>query len=188
MAYSPLPDQALLRQLLDYDPQTGVMTWRRRPAAMFAKGRFHAEASAACWNGAFAGKRAFYTDTGKGYHRGLLLRRSVLAHRVIWKWWYGTEPDQVDHLNHITTDNRLCNLRDASPSVNRRNQQRSRANSSGYTGVIFHKRDRRWQANIRDGGRKVHLGYFATFDEAVEARKLAETKFGYLMKERVRSA
>lgn len=183
MAYLPLPDQTLLKQLLDYDPETGILTWRMRGAEMFNPGRWHPEASAASWNGAFAGKRAFTALTANGYHHGLIFRRELLAHRVIWKWFYGTEPLQVDHLNHDRADNRIANLRSVSASVNKRNQRLNLSNTSGCAGVVWAKREKKWQAAIRNGGKRVFLGYFVNFEDAVSARRAAEKSFGYRVKE-----
>jgi len=110
MAFIKLPHQDQLRQLLDYDPDTGLLFWRSRENSMFEPGRWSREAAAACWNGTFAGKEAFPQRSSSGYKRGCLLGRTVMAHRVAWKWWTGNDPAHViDHINHVRTDNRIAN-------------------------------------------------------------------------------
>lgn len=68
---------------------------------------------------------------------------------------------------------------EATHSQNRRNQVRSSSNTSGRTGVVWAKREMRWQAAIRENGRKKFLGYFDQFEDAVAARVAAEQRLGY---------
>lgn len=165
MATKPLPDQALLRQLLDYDPATGLLTWKERPG----NARF---------NSRLAGKAAFI-KIEDGYRRGRLLGVDYRAHRIIWKWWHGSDPDQVDHENHDTLDNRISNLRDVSNVANSQNTKLLTTNTSGCSGVVWHKRDCRWQASIRHSGRKQHLGLFERREDAIRARREAEVRLGF---------
>ena len=178
MAMKPLPDQALLRQLLAYDPDTGVLTWKPRPPAMFKAGRWGRETEARRFNSRLAGKTAF-TKVYEGYARGRLLGTDYLAHRIIWKWWHGRDPVQIDHQDHDTLNNRIANLRDVSAIANSQNTKLLRTNTSGCSGVVWHARDSRWQASIRHGGRKQHLGLFARFEDAVRARREAEVRLGF---------
>jgi hypothetical protein len=179
MAVKPLPEQALLRQLLDYDPTTGILTWKARAANMFSGGRWGCrETEARRFNTRHAGKVAFTKIEG-GYYRGRLLGVDYLAHRLVWKWWHGSDPEQVDHENHDTLDNRIANLRDVDNLVNSQNTKLLKTNTSGYSGVVWHARDKRWQASIRHGGRKRHLGLFTRLEEAVRARREAEVRLGF---------
>jgi hypothetical protein len=178
MAFKPLPDQALLRQLLDYDPSTGILTWKARPPSMFPEGRWGRVHEAKRFNTAYAGKVAF-TQVHGGYFRGLIFGEGYFAHRIIWKWWHGADPDQVDHENHDTSDNRIANLRDVDCVTNSQNTKLLKTNSSGCSGVVWHKRDRRWQASIRYGGKKHHLGLFARLEDAVRVRREAEVRLGF---------
>ena len=81
----------------------------------------------------------------------------------------------VDHINKNTLDNRRCNLRICSNSANLRNGKLRHNNKSGFTGV-FKKRDK-FGARIRVKYKTIYLGYFDTFDEAVNCRKEAQTKY-----------
>ena len=64
-------------------------------------------------------------------------------------------------------------------SYKKQNSKKKIDNTSGQTGVVWHKRDKKWQVNIRVSGKKVHLGYFIEFHEAVNARKNSEILYGF---------
>ena len=85
----------------------------------------------------------------------------------------------VDHINNNQTDNNVKNLRFATNQENQFNQSMSRKNTSGIKGVCYHKRDKRWRAQITFNGKKLHIGRFITIEEAIEARiKKAKELFG----------
>lgn len=99
---------------------------------------------------------------------------TVSLHREILK------PDfmfQVDHINHDTLDNRRSNLRFVTASQNQMNRVKRIDNTSGVTGVYWHKRDNIWLSNITVNDKTIHLGYFENFDDAITARKEAELKY-----------
>lgn len=171
----------ILRQLLDYDPETGVLTWRHRGLEWFTAGPGRSLANvAACWNSKFAGKPALATDNGQGYASGKCLGKTLKAHRVIWAIVHGAWPDgEIDHINGDPMDNRLCNLRCVSHGENMRNQKRRADNSSGVAGVYLVPGYSRWRAQIKLHGKRFHLGYFATFEEAASAKAEAEERAGY---------
>jgi hypothetical protein len=178
MDMKPLPDQALLRQLLDYEPETGLLRWKARPPEMFTEGRWGRENEANRFNTMHAGNVAF-TKIHGGYYRGRLLGVDYFAHRLVWKWWHGTDPDQVDHENHNPLDNRISNLRDVDNVGNSQNTKLLASNTSGCSGVVWHARDKRWQASIRHRGKKHHLGLFKRLEDAVRARREAEVRLGF---------
>ena len=168
-----------LRQVLDYDPETGGLTWRERPASMFSDGRRSASHSAAVWNSRYSGKPALMSIRN-GYSYGAIFDRLHQAHRVAWLLHYGVWPSgQVDHKNGDRSDNRIANLRDVTNAENGRNQKRHRDNTSGVTGVCWHRASGKWNARIKVGARNKSLGLFADFDAAVSARKAAEVDHGY---------
>lgn len=166
-------DQIL--EILSYDPDTGVFTWKARTAECFVN-----EGSCKAWNSRYAGKEAGGIDR-KGYrvlHIGSDLYK---AHRLAWKCHFGVEPDQIDHVNGIKDDNSIANLRDVSNAENCRNTAIPRNNSSGAIGVSKYefKGKLLWLARIRVNDKLKHLGYFDNFDDAVTARKLAESQMGF---------
>lgn len=164
-----------LRALLDYNPETGDLTWKPRPVSMFKAPR-----DAAAWNARYAGRPALTTINGCGYLTGGIFDRQRLAHRVAWAICHGEWPvDQIDHQNGDRTDNRISNLRVVSHSENGRNQKRPRTNTSGVIGVSWSLSAGKWRALITADGARKHLGYFADFYAAVAARKAAEAEHGF---------
>lgn len=103
-----------------------------------------------------------YVSTGKNI---------FLHHLVI-----GRPPKGMitDHINRDKMDNRRENLRHTTYSVNAFNVGIHPKNTSGVTGVYYHKIDKRWVAEIGLNGKKKRIGGFMTKDEAIAARKLAE--------------
>ncbi|WP_079639600.1 HNH endonuclease [Sphingopyxis flava] len=177
----PLPRIDDLRQLLAYDPATGVLTWLPRSPEMFAgKSEQARRKTCACWNGRFAGKPALIGIDGCGYHQGPINGRYFKAHRVAWALHFGQWPrHEINHINGDPRDNRISNLRDVEHRVCHHNAARSKSNRSGAPGVFWNRRMRRWQAFIRRDGKSQCLGRFHTLEEAAAARKEAERELGY---------
>lgn len=171
MAAKPIVTPELLRQLLDCDPETGLLTWRRRSADLFrvtpARTKEHACAN---WNARYAGKEAFTSVDGRGYRQGAIFDRLYPAARVIWAIETGEWPSgMIDHINGNVSDNRMSNLREADYSENARNQGVRRNNTSGFKGVCWHGETQKWRARIVHQGRAQHLGYFDTETAAAQA-------------------
>lgn len=100
-----------------------------------------------------------------------------LVHRVIWLIVHGEWPKHtLDHINGNTVDNRISNLRDVPHIENCRNTKKRSDNTSGVLGVRWHKRDRKWAANITVSGKLIHIGNFDCKDRATMARWFAEEK------------
>lgn len=169
----------LLRQLLRYEPETGLLFWKDRPAAMFNGPRDQSH-SAANWNARHGGKLAFTARARGGYYQGSLHNRMYRAHRVVWALHYGEWPvDHIDHINGDTADNRIQNLREVSNAENARNAKRYATNTSGEMGVYWSKALQKWRVQIQAQAKLTHIGYFDNFDEAVAARKSAEARHNY---------
>ena len=180
MAKEDLPAPEEIRKLLRYEPDTGKLYWLERTPDTFEDGKQSAETACRRWNTRYAGKEAFATVTGEGYRQGSIFAESYLAHRVIWALQQGEWPThEIDHINGVKNDNRIENLRAVTKGENSRNLPMRADNSSGVTGVTWHKKALKWQAQIAVNGRLLHLGRYAEKDDAVAARKAAEAKFGY---------
>jgi hypothetical protein len=179
MAKKPLPDQELLKQLLDYDPATGALTWKSRPAHMFSGAELSREHAAAIWNSKFAGKRALTAAHGSGYRHGRIGDVDYMTHRIIWKLVHGVDPDVVDHINGQKADNRIANLRSVSVSQNARNMPRLSNNTSGHTGVHLCRKTGRWRAELIAEGKHIRLGRFDTLEAAATARREAALAHGF---------
>jgi len=151
-----LPPPALLRKLLRYELETGKLFWRERPVDMFSS-----PLSAVLWNGRYAEKEAFTSQTPDGYLRGSILDKSFLKHRVIWALVTGRWPCyEIDHINGSKEDNRWANLRESTSSQNKWNAGPQKRNKSGYKGVSWHTSKQKWRAVITRFRTQHHLGYF----------------------------
>lgn len=137
-------DVMLLRSLLAYDPETGVIRW-------IGSGK---EA------GCVRGGRYRVIRIGGVLH---------YAHRLAYAIHNGIDPvGLIDHLNGNGLDNRANNLRVASRSVNAQNLHRAHRDSS--TGLLGVQRNHSgWQALIWANGKRKSLGTYATPEQAHEA-------------------
>lgn len=171
----PLPPVELLRELIAYDPDTGLMVWKEREPRHFASG---SAKRCTLWNRRYAGNPALACVSKDGYGRGYIASSMCLAHRVAYAIYHGVDPDfEIDHINGVSTDNRIENLRRSDPTTNNRNLAAPKNNTSGAVGVNYIPA--RWKASISVDNKPVHLGYFETFEEALQARKAGERKYGY---------
>ena len=177
MSNSRLPSVDLLRQVLSYNPETGVLTWKRRSDASFLPrdGRTPSHIANA-WNAAFCGREAFTSAAKNRYLRGAVNGITLYAHRVAWAIYYGEWPEfDIDHINGIRGDNRIANLRSVTRRENMKNRSVSSNNTSGVMGVSYSRRHKLWCASIGEG----HLGWFRDKGDAISARKMAEVRFNY---------
>jgi hypothetical protein len=142
---------ARLRELFKYDPETGLFTRRisvkGHPAGTIATRKMSA-----------------------GYIEIGVDGRKYLAHRLAFLFVNGNwPPEQVDHINRQRTDNRWANLRLASISENHANKAASPANKSGFKGVCWRPKQRKWTAQIKKHRRIYHLGCFDSPSAAHQA-------------------
>lgn len=101
------------------------------------------------------------------------------AHRLAFLYVDGVLPEEVDHTNHDTYDNRWINLQNGTHAENMKNKKRYKNNTSGVVGVRWQKSIKRWVANISVDKKNVYLGTFTVFHEAVDARKNAEVLYDF---------
>ena len=154
--------QDILKTLLHYSEETGEFTWIKTRAGT-----------------ALAGSIAGNIHI-KGYRIISIFGKLYKAHRLAWLYTYGKWPeDQIDHINGNRDDNRIDNLRDVSSLENSRNSKIRCTNKSGVTGICRYKRNNKWVAQISVKGKVINLGHFDNFNDAVIARKMAETKHGF---------
>lgn len=142
-----------LREILSYDPETGLFRWRISPSANVVVG-----ANAGTLNR--ASNRHYITINN------VMHRRSRLA----WLYVHGEWPRFViDHINSNPQDDRIANLRDVTSTLNAQNTQRPKKNNKyGFRGVE-RRRTGRYSAYIRIDGKKKYLGMFDTPSEAEQA-------------------
>lgn len=167
-----LPEPSILRQLIDYDPHTGVMVWKPR-----SKTRPNGMTSGSA--GSLGGKPVGYV-TKHGHIIVSVNNNKFLAHRIAWAMTYGiTDFSEIDHINGDPADNRLINLRVVDHATNQRNLKRRSDNSSGFVGVGLHKQTQKWRAYITLDGKMKSLGLYDSKGEAVQARLVAQKKAGF---------
>jgi hypothetical protein len=173
-------DIHLLRRLVDYDPETGALTFREAWPEMFGESPARSrEYRKNTWNSQFAGRPAFASDHGTGYLAGKLLGRTFKAHRVAWAIFYGEIPaGEVDHLNGNRSDNRIANLRVVTKAENQRNAKRRADNTSGKTGVSWCERDAAWVVQVQSDGRRLRRNFKAR-EDALAYRSELERSLGF---------
>lgn len=158
----------IIRELLHYDTDTGVFTWRRRDLKWFGH-----ERDCKRWNNRYAGKTAGSLHTkpnGYQFVEITLFKRPYKAHRVAWLYVTGSWPsDGIDHINRNPTDNRFVNLREATTLENGHNQSRYANNKSGVSGIFWNKRARKWYVSCGLNGVRHYLGTYQDFSCAKSA-------------------
>lgn len=138
-----------VRHVLDYNPDTGVFHWTD--------------------NASYQARCREIGTKNNGYVVIRVNNKRYKAHRLAWLYVHGKWPDNdIDHINGVRDDNRISNLRDVSRSVNSQNERKARPNnkSCGLLGATWHKRTKRWRAQICIQGKKKHLGYYKTPEQA----------------------
>lgn len=81
-------------------------------------------------------------------------------HRLIFFYFNGWWPEEVDHINGLLCDNRIENLRASDKYTNQYNMSKPKRNTSGYKGVSWHKKSGKWLVSIRADGHKKYIGVF----------------------------
>lgn len=158
--------QELLQRIFTY--KDGLLYWKEKP-----------NSQSRVKIGEIAGFVSTQKDSEYRYIK--IGGKRYKASNLVWMYHKNEMPKLIlDHENHIKDDDRLENLREATSKENSKNSSLSSINTSGITGISWNKMAKRWVARINtDDGKRLHIGYFATLDLAVKARKQAEIEFGY---------
>ncbi len=162
MKAKPLPPLEELKEFLDYNANTGIFTWIKKPCKKINVGQQ-------------AG-----TANKDGYIQIVFKHRCYLAHRLAYYMYHGVDPleNLVDHEHGGESNNKINNLRLASYSQNGSNHIKLRSdNTSGVIGVHWDKTRKKWVAFIRVNCKRKHLGYFINKEDAIKVRKEAEIKY-----------
>lgn len=152
--------QERLKQLWDYDPDTGKCVWKQSTGF----------------------KRLVDKPVGYLHRSGYICagidNQYYGIHRLIWLYMTGTmPPNEVDHINGNRQDNRFCNLRLATKKQNQQNRKKQNNNKTGITGVGWHKDSKKWAAYIKHNLKNIHLGIYDDIWDAICVRKSAELTY-----------
>ena len=141
-----------LRELLSYDPETGIFHWAKKNGKIYRYGKI-------------AG-----TKNSQGYCQIMIDLIIYRAHRIAWAYVTGEWPQhEIDHINGDRLDNRFVNLRKATRWQNAVNQGQRKNNTSGYKGVTWHSQAKKWAARIMVNRKSIRLGLFDDPKEAYAA-------------------
>lgn len=154
-------NQEEIKKLLNYDKETGIFTWKEKRNWRANKGDI-------------AG-----SINHSGYINIKINGKLFKAHRLAWIYVYGYWPIvDIDHIDHIKTNNKISNLRDVSTSINMQNQNcASSISTTGLLGVCFHKATNKYQASITINKKRIHLGLFLSAEEAYSQYLIAKRKY-----------
>ena len=168
-------DIELIKEVVDYNPETGVFIWKVREGRHFKR-----PGAAVKWNERCAGKDALTYSNPFGYRMGTILGWPIIAHRLAWAISYGSFPSlDIDHINGDPSDNRIVNLRACGKSRNQKNRKANANNKSGFSGVNWRESHKKWRAAFRHNGKENHVGYFLDPSDAYDALVVARAKYGF---------
>jgi len=142
-----------LHEVFEYS--NGALIWKVKPSPMAHRSK--------------VGTEAGRTQAHK-YDDIQLDGCRLKAHHIVWAMHKGEYPSmQVDHINRNKMDNRIENLRLATPTDNAANCSSVKNTTSRYLGVSWKAANKAWVAQISKGYKRKHLGLFSTEDEAALA-------------------
>lgn len=153
-------NQDLVRKFFNYDPISGKLS--RRLAT----------------HGGYVGEEVGFL-CNNGYLSVGISENSYLVHRIIWLYQKGHFPTQVDHLDHNKLNNSWGNLREVDNTTNSKNCKVSSNSLSKVNGVSFMKNRNKYRAYIMVNKKQIHLGVFATVEEAKLVRDQANIKYNF---------
>lgn len=121
------------------------------------------------------------TNNGCGYKRVMVNGKHTMVHHIVWEMHNGEIPEgmEIDHADHDRQNNRIENLRLVSRAINMQNKSIYKNNSTGACGVSYRKDTGKWRAIITVNKRKIYIGNYISFEEALSARLEAERLYGF---------
>jgi len=143
--------QESLKSIVEYDKETGLFA--RKNGAKFG-----------------------FNDAG--YLRAEIGFKNYYLHRLAWLYEYGSFPKgHIDHINGDKTDNRICNLREATRSQNLCNVAKTKRNTSGIKNVSFHKESQKWRVVVSVNGKNKSFGLYDDIELAELVSIEAKNKY-----------
>lgn len=158
--------QKRLKERIRYCPESGQFWWLNRDGITVASRR--------CGCVQNLGSATYRTIRVDGH--------LYYAHRLAWLYVHGCAPRagfEIDHIDGDGCNNAMSNLRVVSSMTNKQNMSRRQDNSSGVTGVSWHRAGRKWMSSVMFCGKSIYLGLFADINDAIAVRKMAEQLLGF---------
>lgn len=154
-------NQSELLEYIHYNQETGLCFWKKKPSPKIN-----------------VGDSVGYVSSD-GYMYFGFKNKTLKLHRAIFLMLHGFLPKYVDHHDHDRLNNRPNNLRAATMTSNNRNCSIQKNNQSGIVGVSYCKKRNKWVAMIWHESKPISLGRFINKEDAINARKEAEVRYGY---------
>lgn len=179
--------QKTLKELLHYDPDTGIFTWKERDVKYFAHCKKPGVASK-IWNTNFSKTVAGYKYTRKHYktyYEKITItingsQKAYSSHRLAFLYMTGKWPKhQIDHIDQDGENNTWINLRDITGKENQRNKTLQKNNTSGFNGVHWVKKTKRWRVMLYLNNKQIYGGTFINKEDAIEKRKQMNIEYGF---------
>lgn len=124
------------------------------------------------------GRRSDAGTPANGYLRSNVNGKLEYNHRISWCHYYREQPPEfIDHINRVRTDNSIKNLRACTLSLNQSNRKLNSNSSTGFTGVSYVERSKKYKATIYKNSKPIYLGLYETPELASEAYKQAKVKY-----------
>jgi hypothetical protein len=154
--------QSRAKELFDYNPETGDITWKASNS-----------------NVVKIGQKAGSLDR-LGNRIVIMADKTIYrAHQIAFLIMQGYIPEEVDHINGDSSDNAWDNLRGVSHSENMQNRKLCSNNTTGIMGVAWNKNNNNWRVRIKHANIFHEVGSFINFLDACCARKSAENRYGF---------
>lgn len=173
----------ILKELLHYDPDSGIFKWRNRDIKWFSNCK-DPQRQCKLWNARFSKKIAgtLYTDDfGLTYVRISVNNSGPhLAHRLAYLYVTGSLPiKEIDHIDGDGTNNKFNNLRSVSSIENLKNKTIQSNNRSGFNGVSWNKKLKKWHVYVNANKCRINGGYFINLNDAIEKRRQLNLEYGF---------
>ena len=124
-------------------------------------------------------KEYLRVDLFKNFGRYDMVQKTIDVHRLVALSFIPNPLNKriVDHIDKDKLNNHIENLRWATHSENGMNRSAPKNNSSGQTGVYYNKTSKKWRAELKRNGKKISLGSYVKFEDAVRARLEGEQEY-----------
>lgn len=150
-------NQEYLKSIINYDPETGIFTWRVKMGSLATVGKIAGSLHR------------------EGYVCIMILGKEYKAHRLAFLYMTGSFPIVVDHINSIKDDNRWGNLRECTKLENAHNRKLSSLNTSGVKGVSWCESKGKWTGSITYKGKQTYRTFKTKEEATLFVQTLRET-------------